>query len=167
MLARLTGFAVAAGLSLALAGCFQPLHGTAFSNVRPVLASTAVAQIDGHIGHYLKAELDFILSGGTPPTSPEYRLTAKPTGAPSAVIVDSVAVRPQTMSYPINANYSLVSLKDGKVVTSGTAQAIVSFDRNSQRYATVRAQRDAEIRAAKVLAEQIRIRIVGALTRGQ
>lgn len=167
MLARLTGFAAAAGLSLALAGCFQPLHGTAFSNIRPTLASTSVAPIEGHIGHYMKAELDYILSGGTPPAEPQYRLTAKPSGAPSVVIVDTVTVSPQTMTYPVSANYTLVSLKDGKVVASGTAQATVSFDRDSQRYATLRAQRDAEIRAAKVLAEQIRTKIVGELARGR
>lgn len=167
MLARLTGFAAAASLALGLAGCFQPLHGTAFSNVRPIMASTSVAPIEGQIGHYMKAELDYILSGGAPPAEPQYRLTAKPSGAPSVVIVDSVAVRPQTLTYPVTANYTLVSLKDGKVVASGTAQATVSFDRDSQRYATVRAQRDAEIRAAKVLAEQIRTRIIGELARGQ
>ena len=71
------------------------------------------------------------------------------------------------MSYPVRANYTLVSVADGKVVSASTAQATVSFDRDSQRYATIRAQRDAEIRAAKVLADQIKARLIGELSRGQ
>lgn len=167
MLARIVRIAVAAGLLAGLAGCFQPLHGPQFGAVGGMLGAIDVAQVDGHIGHQLKAELDFLLNNGTPPADPKYRLTARPTGTPSAVIVDSAAGRLQTMNYPVSANYTLISLKDGAIVSAATAQTTVSFDRDAQRYATVRAARDAEIRAAKVLAEQIKVRIIGDLARGK
>ena len=38
-----------------------------------------------------------------------------------------------------------------------------SYDRTSQRFANIRAARDAEIRDAKALADQIRTRIMAAL----
>lgn len=167
MRAKAFRFAAVASLTIGLAGCFQPLHGGAFSTVAPTLANVEVVQINGHIGHQLKAELDFLLNNGTPPAQPMYQLKANPVGTLGTVIVDSAASRPQTMTYPISANYTLISLKDSRIISTATAQTTVSFDRDSQRYATVRAQRDAEIRAAKVLAEQIRTRIIADLIRAQ
>lgn len=164
---RIVRIAAAAALALGLTGCFEPLHGQRYGAIGASLAQVEVAPITGHIGHQLKGELDFLLNNGTPPAAPQYRLTARPTGTPGAVIVDSAASRPQTMNYPVSANYTLVSLKDGAVVSTATAQTTVSFDRDAQRYATVRAERDAEIRAARVLAEQIRARIVSDLARAR
>ncbi|MCA0424181.1 MAG: hypothetical protein LCH61_12815, partial [Proteobacteria bacterium] len=111
----------------------------------------------------LKAELDFQLNNGKVPEKPLYRLVANPRGAQGAVVVDSISTRPQVMSYALSANYTLTSIKDGKVITTGTAQVQASFDRNLQRFATVRAIRDVEIRASTQLAEQIRNRIMPAV----
>ncbi len=41
--------------------------------------------------------------------------------------------------------------------------AMASYDRDAQRFANIRAARDAEIRAAKTLADQIRTRLAVAL----
>jgi LPS-assembly lipoprotein len=46
-----------------------------------------------------------------------------------------------------------------RVVLTEQALARVSIDRSQQRFANVRATRDAENRAAKVVAEQIRSRL--------
>jgi LPS-assembly lipoprotein len=165
MLNKIAGFAAATLISLGLSGCFQPLHGPQFGAIRGQLANVEVAPIEGHLGHQLKSELDFLLTNGTPPTAPQYRLTARPTGSPSGIIIDNLASMPQTMQYPISANYTLVSIKDGKVISTATAQTVVSFDRDAQRFATIRAQRDAEIRGAKILAEQIRARVIGDLAK--
>ena len=48
-------------------------------------------------------------------------------------------------------------------VTTGAATSVASYDRSQQRFANVRAARDAEIRAATVLADQIRTRLGIAL----
>ena len=45
------------------------------------------------------------------------------------------------------------------VVTGGSATGTATYDRGVQRFATVRAERDAEIRLAKTLAEQIKTRL--------
>jgi LPS-assembly lipoprotein len=39
----------------------------------------------------------------------------------------------------------------------------VAYDRSAQRFATIRAARDSDIRLAKTLSEQIRIRLATAL----
>src|SRR6266851_2158489 len=60
---------------------------------------------------------------------------------------------------PAGAPYKLQDVANDKVVFTDKAIARVSIDRTQQRYARVRAVRDAENRAAKVVAEQIRARV--------
>lgn len=159
--ARLAGLAT--GLALGLAGCFQPVHGPGLSAVTTALPQITVDPIGGHIGHHLKSELDFLLNNGTPPAQPLYRLKVLPSGAGSPIVADSATGRPQIMAYHMAASYVLTSIKDGRVVSSGSAQVQASYDRNSQRFAAVRSVRDVEIRAATQMAEQIKIRIIPGL----
>ena len=163
MIRKLTAIAGMVALTAGLGGCFQPLYGPGLSAVAPAMAQITVDPVPGHIGHQLKSELDFMLSNGTPPASPVYRLKVTPSGGGAPVVVDSQAGRPQVMAYNLSASYSLTSIKDGKIVSSGTAAVQASYDRNAQRFATVRAVRDVEIRAATQLAEQIKARIIPSL----
>lgn len=156
-LARLT---IVLAAALGLAGCFQPLHGGALSHSADVLAQIEVLPIDGHLGHQLKSELDFLLNNGKLPENPQYRLTVRPSPSIGSVIADSTDGRPQVMNFGLSANYQLVSVKDGKSISTGTATANASFDRTQQRFATTRAVRDVEIRSAKLVAEQIKARII-------
>ena len=48
-------------------------------------------------------------------------------------------------------------------LTRGTAFVFKSYDRTSERFANIRAARDAEIRDAKRLSDQIRIRLAAFL----
>ena len=60
--------------------------------------------------------------------------------------------------------FTLTSLDDKKVISTGTATAQATYDRFNQRFATVRAARDAEIRLAKTLAEQVKTRLAATLS---
>ena len=51
-----------------------------------------------------------------------------------------------------------------QVITQGVAFTAASYDRTSQRFADMRAARDAEIRDAKNLADQIQTRIAAAMS---
>jgi len=53
--------------------------------------------------------------------------------------------------------YTLVDAATGKTVATGNQQATASFDRPRQEFAVLRAERDAENRAARELAEFIRL----------
>ena len=59
--------------------------------------------------------------------------------------------------------YTLPSLDRKTLVTQGTATSSTSFDRFPQRFANIRAARDAEIRLAKDLAQQVKTRLSAAL----
>ncbi|CAM5215636.1 LPS-assembly lipoprotein OS=Bosea thiooxidans OX=53254 GN=ARD30_20570 PE=4 SV=1 [Bosea thiooxidans] len=61
------------------------------------------------------------------------------------------------------ATWKLVRIDDGKVVSSGTNSIRSPYERSSQRFSTVRAARDAQIRAAKNLATIVRGQIAADL----
>ena len=74
-------------------------------------------------------------------------------------IIDAQSGLPQTETVSIDVTYKLQDVANDKIVLTDKAIARVSIDRTQQRYARVRAVRDAENRAAKVVAEQIRARV--------
>src|SRR5690349_8294840 len=161
--------AAAAALTLGLSACFRPLYGPTATGERlqDVLASIEVApvgtnQTKERIGHYLRSELIYELDGSGEPAPKRYKLTLLMTDYISTPLVDSITGRAIAAIYVPNVTFTLASL-DGKTVTTGTATVSASYDRTAQRFATVRAAGEAEIRAAKELASQIKTRIAAAL----
>ncbi len=169
-LARL---AVVAGLSLGLSACFQPLYGPTASgeSLQTTLASIEVPEIQwpddqARIGHYLRSELVYLLNGSGSNTPKRYILKLALRDSLSTPIVDTDTGRASSAIVNGSLAYTLTSLDGSTVYTQGTATSSASYDRFQQRFATVRAARDAEIRLARVLAEQVRTRLSAALSSG-
>ncbi|GGK34520.1 LPS assembly lipoprotein LptE [Salinarimonas ramus] len=169
--AVLSGLACLAALPLA--GCLTPLYGTAASNVALeqqlraiVVEPVAVAAGEEEVlGHYLRQELVFALDGTGSATTAgpkAYRLSVRANATVSTPIVDSVTLRASVASLTSSATYTLATM-DGSVVDAGTVTGVVTYERTVQRFASVRAGRDARIRVAKRLAEEMRTRIAIAL----
>jgi LPS-assembly lipoprotein len=76
--------------------------------------------------------------------------------------------RTDQQNYGIDASYRLVEIGTGKQVVGGSTFARVSYDTpgQQQRFAGNRGLRDAENRAAKVIAENIRSRLASYFTAG-
>lgn len=168
-LARL---ALVAGLSLGLSACFRPLYGPTASGqqLQDVLASIEVPDRDwpqqqAVIGHYLRSELVYALNGSGADVPKRYVLDLSLSQSLTTPIVDSTSGRALAATLTGNLTYTLKARDGGAVIATGTATASASYDRFQQRFATVRASRDAEIRVAKTLAEQVRTRLSAALTR--
>ena len=72
------------------------------------------------------------------------------------MIVDVNTARSDVQQFGINASYTLTEIATGKAVATGTTTARVSYDNpgQQQRFANARGQRDAENRAAKVIADR-------------
>ena len=100
--------------------------------------------------------------------SPTHRLKIAIASTRTSVIVDINTSRPDVENYGINATYSLTEVASGKVVVTGQTFARVSSDTpgQQQRFARVRGLRDAESRAAKVIAENIRSRLASYFVAG-
>ncbi|WP_342360119.1 LPS assembly lipoprotein LptE [Terrarubrum flagellatum] len=162
---RAAAFALSALVSLSLAGCFRPLYGetAAGASMQSELAAIEVPEIPDRLGHYLRSELMFMLDGSGTPSPKRYRLTITPYLGQAAAIVDTASARAESATLTGNAKFTLVNIGDGKTIFEGTAVGSATYDRSTQRYATVRAARDAEIRIAKLLADQIRTRVAAAM----
>jgi LPS-assembly lipoprotein len=162
-LATLAGAFVA---TLALGGCFQPMYGPLSAgggDVAAELQAIAIEPIPDRIGHYLGDDLIFDLNGTGSHVPPKYRLYVTLRESANTPIIDTVNGIASAATVTLNADFRLVPIGGGAPITKGTALVIASYDRNDQRFSNIRAARDAEIRDAKQLSEQLRIRLAAAL----
>ncbi len=162
------GAAAALVAALMLGGCLQPLYGplsVGGGDVAAELRAIAIEPIPDRIGHYLGDDLIFDLNGTGSHDTPKYRLFVTLRESVQTPIIDTVTGLQSAATVVLNADYRLEPYGGGTPVTKGTAIVIASYDRNSQRFANIRAARDAEIRDAKQLSDQIRLRLAAALSK--
>lgn len=156
--------AMAGGLS----ACLQPVHapqlGLSGGSIARELAQVSVAPIDGYLGYSLKSELDYLLTNGAPASGTRYLLTVKTQQAGATSIIDAATARPQSVTLQAEATYELKDTTNGTIRASGRTFGSANYDRSGQRFATIRAQRDAEERLGKSLAERLRLVVIGALS---
>ncbi len=151
------------GLSLllgGLGGCFRPLYGTSGkTNVAAELAGIHVEPIGGFMGHELSNELQFLLTGDNEPTNVKYRLVVVPIKTVQGAVVDTLLGRSESSTNALTAQYKLYPVGVSTELTGGRVIESTSYDRTQQRYAGVRADRDADQRGAKDLADQIKTQL--------
>jgi len=162
--------AIALGCALLVGGCVQPLYmATAPGGgaLGEELQAIKVEPIPDRLGHYLTNELISQLNGSGSSPSPKYRLVVTLTERMSTPIVNTFTGQAEAAAIGVDAKYQLFALTGdaGKPLVSGSVSQSVAYDRTSQRLSNVRAARDAEIRNARTLAEQIRTRIAIALAK--
>ncbi len=161
----------AAALTLGLSACvFRPLYGPTPSGapLADVLAAVQVEPLiaangQERLSHYLRSELIYDLNGSGQTQPKRYKLVVSAVGTPTLPVTDSTTGRADAVALQGSATYVLTLIDGGKVVTTGRATGSATYDRNPQRFAAVRAARDAEIRLGKMLAEQIKIRLASVL----
>jgi LPS-assembly lipoprotein len=169
---RLIRLALAGGVAALLAGCFQPLYGdrsvTGGSALREALTAVDVAQIEAPLGSPMariavetRNELLFDLAGGAGRGAPTHKLTIRMTSNKSSIILDSTTLRPEFENFGLDANYTLTEIATGRTALTGSAVTRVTYNipGQQQRFAKDRGLRDAETRAAKEIAGQIRSRL--------
>jgi LPS-assembly lipoprotein len=157
--------AAAVFLALSLGGCLQPVHGTRFGPTSANLDQVSVERVEGYLGYTLKSELDFLLTGGKEPSgNGRYWLKVKTKQTKASTIVDASTGLAQVGTLQVEAVYVLLDRQNNdKIRTSGKTFASASFDRSQLRFASLRAERDAEERLGKALAERLKIIISTAL----
>jgi LPS-assembly lipoprotein len=155
-------------ISLALSGCIQPLYGSfaAGGDVAGELQAIKVDSISGKTGHYLANDLIFALNGTGAPVSAKYLLKVAVSENVQTPLLDTVSGYPTAANVVVNADYKLLRFGSETQITAGKVTVLEGYDRTSQRFANLRAAQDAEIRGAKAIADQIRIRLATALAKG-
>jgi LPS-assembly lipoprotein len=167
------------GLAGLCAACFQPLYATkSITGERSVGAALAQVQIervpapngtpDSRIAVEIQNQLDFELNGGGGMVSPTHKLALRFYTNRSSLITDVTTGRVEAEITGIDTSFTLTELATGKVVLNGRTFSRVSSDYpgQQQRFARVRARLDAEDRAAKVIAENVRTRLASFFVAG-
>jgi LPS-assembly lipoprotein len=161
------------------AACFQPLYASrSVAGGTPLgtqLAQVEVDRVDApngtpesRVAVELQEALNFEMSGGGGLISPTHRLKVRMAVARSSMITDITTGRVMAEITGIDTTFALTELATGKVVMNGRTFARVSSDYpgQQQRFARVRARMDAENRAAKVIAENVRTRVASFFVAG-
>lgn len=149
-----------------LAGCgsggFRPLYGSASvggAQADAKLAQLAVTTIPGRVGQQIRNELIFQATGGGGEVqNPAYRLDVAIRESVTSTLV-RIDGDSGSQIFNIEAKFQLIRVADKSVVLSGTSYGRASFERNSSIFSNVRAREDAENRAAKSVAEDLKSRI--------
>ena len=175
--ARMSRRSLVRGLSLllaaapALSACsegFKPLYGVGSggAGLQKRLARVDFAPIPGRVGQRIRNELLFESTGGGGGSgeAPKQRLeiALKESLTSALVRIDGEAA---AQIYAIEASFRLIDVNNKQVVFQGTSVARANFERFSSVYSNVRAREDAENRAAKVIAEDVKTRLATYLSR--
>lgn len=163
---RTSGYGLFSALALALSGCIQPLYGPGVGGdlVAAEMQAIKIEPIPDRLGHYVENELIFALNGTGSSPAPKYQLIVTLHERMATPVINTVTGQAEAGDVNVDADYRLLPIAGGgQPIATGNVTNFVAYDRTSQRLSNVRAARDAEIRNAKTLADQIRTRIAATL----
>jgi LPS-assembly lipoprotein len=174
---RSAAIAIAAGGLMAVAGCtVEPLYmaapapssGTVTGSVGGDLSTIAIKPVGDRVGQQVRNQLIFLFGGGKgQPANPHYSLALTVYAVSEATANVQINNQNQPTAAILTA-YGSYKLTDasGKPFSQGDRQIAASYDVPRQEFAAVRARIDAEDRAARELAELIRMAVAQDLKQG-
>jgi LPS-assembly lipoprotein len=163
------------GLLVFLASCtVEPLNATSSSrlgadgtssSVQTVMKSITIAPVKERVAQQVRNNLLFDLNGGQLEPGGQYKVTLEVASAARSLAVEGDSLSATSAQAAVTVNYVLLDTSRGETVSEGTRRAVASFDKTPQKFANERAELDAQNRAAKDVARQIRLAIGQALTK--
>lgn len=161
-------FVVAAALAVASCG-FRPLYGTssipegaetAFGAIR--VAPIGPTNDSDRIGWLVSDALDRALHTPGHAETPRHELKVKLADERRGLSIqdDSSTTR---YNYRLTADWTLTPVGSEAALATGRAETTASYNVVDSQYATLVARKDAEDRAAREIAEQIKLRLAVAL----
>lgn len=152
----------------ALGGCVtvEPLYGSwtgQGDRLAAKLQAVAIDPINGRLGHYLGDDLLLALNGTGAQPPAKYHLVVTLAEHSQSALIDTVTGIPTGSAVITTADFRLVPVAGPEPIFKGRAFVAASYDRSLARFADVRAARDAEIRDARMLADQIRTQVAAEL----
>lgn len=164
--------ALVAGLLLAvtaMAGCtVRPLYGDVTTSATgPQAAASAklalveIAPARDRVGQEVRNHLIFLMAGGKgQPANPAYRLqlsTSVRDARATSVNTRRVNLEPTAGIVTVRGSYVLTDAASGERISAGTRAVQAPYDLPIQEFAALRSVRNAEDRAARELAELLRL----------
>ena len=161
---RVLPILIATNIPLLSGGCFQPLYGeAAHPGLVERMRAVAVEPIPDRFGHYLTSDLITDLNGSGPTPDPKYRLKVTLSQSTQTPTIESQTNAADSATISAFAAYALTPAAGGAAIASGVATSAAVYDRTTQRFANLRAQRDVELRLSRALAAEIELRLAAAL----
>lgn len=158
---------VVAAAAMLLAACasgegFRPMYAASAPGgpLEHKLAQVEVAIIPGRVGQQIRNELVFQTN-----TAHEVKGGARPFLLEIAIRESTSANLVRTtgesfsQTYQLEAYFRLISVKDRRVVLQGVSHGRAGFERFESIFSNVRASHDAENRAAKSVATDLKSRL--------
>jgi LPS-assembly lipoprotein len=159
----------------AAAGCtVQPLYSKPEASAYApggglqALNSIGIKPVDTRAAQEVRNHLIFAFNGGAgQPASPRYEMTLKVASIKDDGLVTQVADEnmPSAGTVTLIAEYVVSDAATARPIASGRRQITANYDIPRQEFANVRAERDAENRAARELAELLKLAVAQDLRR--
>ncbi len=156
-------------ISLLVSACgFTPLYGSNAGNraAEESLSSIAVEAPTGEerLNKLVQVALiDALAPDGTRTSAPLYKLEIRLRDSRRGLLIqDDTSIT--RYNFRVTATWRLTDPAGGRVVTEGKATSTVSYNVADSPFSTVIAREDAERRAVRELADEIRLRLVMALS---
>ena len=164
--ARVAGGLALLALVALTAGCqVRPLYSTS-GDTEGKLASVSISEADDRVEQQVRNNLVFLFSGGAgEPQTAGYHLDLNVSTRNVDVLLDIRTDVPRAGRIVVSADYNLTRIDTGETIASGKRSSVAPVDFPNQEFAKLRAQRDADNRAARELAELIRADLAAALAR--
>jgi LPS-assembly lipoprotein len=165
---------VVAAMAIVSACTVRPLYSNApmapgaSVSTTTALRSIAIKPVETRYGQEVRNHLIFGFNGGAgQPASPVYSLNLGVTAVKTAAaIVQRVTEdEPTAGTMTVASSYVLTEIKTGKVVARGKRSVSSSYDIPRQGYAALRAEKNAQDRAARELAELLQLSIAQDLSK--
>lgn len=157
------------GLMAVSACTVEPLHasrpdsqiasGQIGTSTRDILAATKVDPVNTRVAQQVRNALLFSMNGGRLNPGGQYSLSLNIVSASSNLSINNDSLAPTSARVTITANYKLRDVSTRQIVAAGRRSSFAAYDRTPQSFANERAQRDAENRAAKEVAQQLRLAV--------
>ncbi|TAN13931.1 MAG: hypothetical protein EPN45_04170 [Rhizobiaceae bacterium] len=157
--------------ALLLGGCtVRPLYmaeptspGGAPTGMAATLSSISVKPVTTRMAQEVRNQLVFLLNrGGAEPAQPAYYMTlvvSEAVQATATTQISNVANVPTADTLTLTGTYTLIDAKTNKPVLTGKRTVMSSFDVPQQEYAAIRAQANAQSRAARELAQFLQLAV--------
>jgi LPS-assembly lipoprotein len=166
LLRGLAGAALAAPLLAACGdGGFRPMYASTAGGVstNEKLAQVDVGIIPGRVGQRIRNELIFQNTGGGTPLPPKYKLEIAIRESLTSTLV-RLDGESSGQVYNLDAAFRLIDIASKNVVLEGASYGRAGFERFQPIYSNVRAKQDAEDRAARSVANEIKTRLAAYLS---
>jgi len=143
-------------LAIVAAACgFEPLHSSTGGAVPAVLSSVDIAPIPNRLGQVVRNHLLDRLTPLGEPAVAKYRfiVSLRVDKEPLAIARDDSVTR---FNVSLQADYHLVHISSGISVLHGEARSIAAYNLVSSDYANLVAERDAKLRAAREVSDEMK-----------